>query len=65
LPHRKRGACGQRQGGDVTEPNEFDEFRRQRERNEGLRRILVRVLDVLIVLTLAAIVALVLKEILY
>ena len=49
----------------MTEPNEFDEFRRQRERNEGLRRILVRVLDVLIVLTLAAIVALVLKEILY
>jgi hypothetical protein len=51
-----------RQGGDVTEPNEF---RRQNDEEERRRRTLVRVLDVLTVLALAAIAALVLKMILF
>jgi hypothetical protein len=49
----------------VTEPNEFDEFRRRQGEEERGRRTLVTVLDVLIGLALAAIVALVLKMILY
>jgi type VI protein secretion system component VasF len=50
------------QRGSVTEPNEF---RRQWDEEERRRRTLVRVLDVLTVLALAAIVALALKMILY
>jgi type IV secretory pathway component VirB8 len=49
----------------VTEPNEFDEFRRRVAREERRRRILVRVLDVLTALALLAIAALILKRILY
>ncbi len=52
-------------GGDVTEPNEFDDYRRQREREERRRRILVTLLDVLIALTLLAIGVIFLKNILY
>ena len=51
--------------GGVTEPDEFDEFRRRVVRGERRRRILIMVLDVMIVLALAAIAALVLKMILY
>ena len=58
-------ACDQCQGGDVTEPNEFDEFRRHQERQEGRRQILVRVLDVVTVLALAAIVVVVLNMFFY
>jgi hypothetical protein len=50
--------------GGVTEPNEFDEFRRRVAHEERRRRILITVLDVLIVLALAAIAALALKMIL-
>ena len=50
--------------GGVTEPDEFDEFRRRVVRGERRRRILIMVLDVLIVLALAAIAALALKMIL-
>ena len=52
-------------GGGVTEPNEFDEFRRRVAHEERRRRILVTVLDVLTALALLAIVALVLKMIFY
>jgi hypothetical protein len=48
----------------VTEPND-DEFRRHLEREERLRQILVRVMDVLTVLALAAIVVVVLNVFLY
>ena len=48
----------------MTEPNEFDEFRRRVAHEERRRRILITVLDVLIVLALAAIAALALKMIL-
>jgi hypothetical protein len=47
--------------GGVTEPNEFDEFRRRVAREERRRRILVTVLDVLIALALFAIAVLVLE----
>jgi type IV secretory pathway component VirB8 len=50
--------------GGMTEPNEFDEFRRRVAHEERRRRILITVLDVLIVLALAAIAALALKMIL-
>jgi len=49
----------------VTEPNEFDEFRRRVVRGERRRRILITVLDVLTALALLAIAALVIKMILY
>jgi len=49
----------------VTEPNEFDEFRRRVAHEGRRRRILVTVLDVLTALALLAIVALVLKMIFY
>jgi type IV secretory pathway component VirB8 len=49
----------------VTEPNEFDEFRRRVAHAERRRRTLVTVLDILTVLALLAIAALVLKMILY
>jgi hypothetical protein len=67
-PHDRKlsGDCGQ--GGGVTEPNEFDEFRRRREFHqlqERRRRIAIRVIDVLIALALIAIAALALKMILY
>ena len=42
-------------GGGVTEPNEFDEFRRRVAHEERRRRILVTVLDVLTALALLAI----------
>jgi len=51
--------------GGVTEPNEFDEFRRRVAREEHRRRILVTVLDVLTALALLAIAAFVLKMILH
>jgi hypothetical protein len=41
--------------GGVTEPNEFDEFRRRVAHEERRRRILVTVLDVLTALALLAI----------
>jgi hypothetical protein len=46
----------------VTEPNEFDEFRRRVAHEERRRRILITVLDVLTALALLAIAALVLKS---
>ena len=49
----------------MTEPNNFDEFRRRVARGERRRRILITVLDVLTVLALAAIAALVLKMMFY
>jgi hypothetical protein len=49
----------------VTEPNEPDAFRRREREEERRRRTLVLVLDVLIGLALGAIVALVLKMILF
>ena len=49
----------------MTEPNEFDEFRRRVAREEHRRRILVTVLDVLTALALLAIAAFVLKMILH
>jgi type IV secretory pathway component VirB8 len=51
--------------GGVTEPNEFDEFRRRVARGERRRRILITVLDVLTALALLAIAALVIKMIFY
>jgi hypothetical protein len=48
----------------VTEPNEFDVFRRREREEERRRRTLVTVLDVLIGLALAAMAALFLKMIL-
>src|SRR5258707_14568211 len=54
-----------RHGGDVTEPNEFNEFQRRRERQRRRRRILVTGLDVLTALALLAIAALVLKMTFY
>jgi type IV secretory pathway component VirB8 len=52
-------------GGGVTEPNEFDEFRRRVARGERRRRTLVLVLDVLTALALLAIAVLILKMILF
>ena len=49
----------------MTEPNEFDEFRRRVAHEERRRRILTTVLDVLTALALLAIAALILKRILY
>jgi hypothetical protein len=49
----------------VIDPNELDVFRRREKEEERRRRTLVMLLDVLIGLALAAIVALVLKMILY
>jgi hypothetical protein len=49
----------------VTEPNEFDEFRRRQGKEERRRRIVVRVLDALTALALLAIGVLVLKMIFY
>jgi hypothetical protein len=49
----------------VTEPNEFDVFRRREMEEERRRRTLVTLLDVLIGLALGAIAALVLKMILF
>ena len=49
----------------MTEPNEFDELRRHREIQERRRRITVRVLNTPTALVLLAIVAFILKEILY
>jgi len=51
--------------GNVTEPNEFDEFRRREGQKERRRRIVVRVLDGLTALALLAIGVLVLKMIFY
>ncbi len=51
--------------GGVTEPNEFDEFRRRAAREERRRRIAVMVLDVLTALAFLAIGAIVLKMIFY
>jgi hypothetical protein len=48
----------------VTEPNEFDVFRRREREEERRRRTLVTLLDVLIGLALGAIAALLLKMIL-
>jgi len=49
----------------VTEPNGFDVFRRREREEELRRRTLVRALDVLIGLAVLAIVAVVVKMILY
>jgi type IV secretory pathway component VirB8 len=49
----------------VTEPNEFDEFRRRVAHEKRRRRILIAVLDVLTALALLAIAALVIKIIFY
>jgi hypothetical protein len=49
----------------VTEPKEFDEFRRHQERRERSRQVLVRALDVVTVLALAAIVVVVLNMFFY
>jgi hypothetical protein len=51
--------------GDVTKPNEFEEFRRRVAHEERRRRILVTVLNVLTALALLAIAALVIKMIFY
>jgi hypothetical protein len=51
--------------GSVTDPNEFDVFRRRQEFQDRRRQIVVRVLDVLTVVVLAVIAALVLKMILF
>jgi hypothetical protein len=51
--------------GSVTDPNEFDVFRRREREEERRRRTLVTVLDVSIGLALAVIAALVLKMILF
>jgi type IV secretory pathway component VirB8 len=55
--------------GGVTEPNEFDEIQRRRHeyqaRLERRRRIAIRIIDALIALTLAAIVAIVLHMIFF
>ena len=48
----------------MSEPNEFDAHRRQRERGERRGRFLVRVLDILTALALLAIAVIVLKNIL-
>jgi hypothetical protein len=49
----------------VTEPNQFDEFRRREREEERRRRTLVRALDVLIGLALGAIAAVVPKMIFF
>jgi hypothetical protein len=49
----------------MTEPNEFDVFRRGEREEERRRLISLRVIDVLIGLALAAIAALFLKMILF
>jgi hypothetical protein len=49
----------------VTEPNEFDEFRQRREFQDRRRQIVVRVLDVLTVVALAAMATLVLQTIFF
>jgi hypothetical protein len=51
--------------GSVTDPNEFDVFRRREREEERRRRTLVMVLDVLIVIALAAIAAVFLKMIFF
>jgi len=51
--------------GGVTKPNEFDEFRRRQGEKERRRRIVVRVLDALTVLTLLAIGVFVVKMIFF
>jgi hypothetical protein len=51
--------------GSVTDPNEFDVFRRREREEERRRLISLRVIDVLIGLGLAAIAALFLKMILF
>jgi hypothetical protein len=51
--------------GGVTEPNEFDEIQRREREEERRRLISLRVIDILIGLALAAIVALVLKMMFY
>jgi hypothetical protein len=51
--------------GGVTDPNEFDVFRRREREEERRRLISFRVIDVLIGLALAAIAALLLKMILF
>jgi hypothetical protein len=56
------------QRGGVTNPNEFDVFRRRREhevRQERGRQMAIRILEGLIALTLAAIAALVLQMIFF
>ena len=49
------------QGVDVTKPNDFDEFRRDQERQVRRWQMTTGVIDVLTVLTLLAIGALVLR----
>ena len=49
----------------MTKPNEFDEFRRRQGEKERRRRIVVRVLDALTVLTLLAIGVFVVKMIFF
>jgi hypothetical protein len=49
----------------VTEPNEFDEFRRRQEAQARRWRIATMVIDALTALALTAIAALVLKMILF
>jgi hypothetical protein len=49
----------------VTDPNDFDAFRRREREEERRRLISLRVIDVLIGLALAAIAALFLKMILF
>jgi hypothetical protein len=62
LASRNRSAF---KGGDVAESNEPDEFRQRQDLQDRRRWIVIRVLDVLIALALAAMTALVLKMILY
>jgi len=49
----------------VTEPDEFDEFRRRWDAQERRTRIAIRIVDFLTALTLAALAAVILKMILF
>jgi hypothetical protein len=51
--------------GDVTEPDEFDKFRRRREHQQRRWRIANEIIDSLTALALAAVAALVLKMIFF